>query len=97
MTTKQKMQLVNAVVGLALIGAAVYLITIDRSDHVNVLLALGIVALGLAGVALPSPMTRTRRDERAHDAPRRPPPPPPPPLVRSDRSRLEPEGDDDAA
>jgi hypothetical protein len=61
------MKIVSAVVGLALVGAAVYLVTIDRSDHVSTLLALGFVALGLAGVVLPSPLpTRSK--------PRKPPP-----------------------
>jgi hypothetical protein len=71
-------RIISAVVGLALIGAGVYLAVIDRREHVSTLITIGIAALGVAGVVLPSPLGQ--RDEKPAK-PKKPPKPPGPPAM----------------
>lgn len=53
-------RITSAAIGLALIGAAVYLIAIDRSDHVSTIIAVGGFVLGGIGTAaLPSLLSRS--------------------------------------
>jgi hypothetical protein len=82
MTGKNIRQIVSAIVGLALIGAAIYLVTIDRAEHVDTLIAIGIAALGIAGVVLPSPFgAKVDGASSSSEPPPRKPPTIPPMLV----------------
>lgn len=65
------MRIISAVVGLALVGAAIYLVAIDRAEHVDTLITIGIAALGLAGVVLPSPFGAPSQSSKK--PPRKPP------------------------
>jgi hypothetical protein len=56
-------RIINGIVLLALVAAAVYLVAIDRAEHVDKLFALGLTALGVAGVVLRSPFGGS--DEKA--------------------------------
>lgn len=56
-------KIVTAVVGLALVGAAVYLATIGRQAHVSTLIAAGLAILGAVGT-LALPRVGERREPR---------------------------------
>jgi hypothetical protein len=73
MSERVIMRIISAVVGLALIGAGLYLVAIDRAEHVSTLITIGIAALGLAGVVLPSPFGSSSEMPPKRKGPRVPP------------------------
>lgn len=49
------MRIISSVTALLLIGGALYIIAIDRSEHVDSLLAAALSVLGALGILMPSP------------------------------------------
>lgn len=56
-------KIISAVVGLALVSAAIYLITLDRTEYVSPLMGLGLATLGIVGTWAGARLGEPRRED----------------------------------
>lgn len=64
MSDRKLTKILAAIIGLALILAAVYLITIDRAEHVSSTLAIGLAVIGAIGAVLPSALPTSSKPKK---------------------------------